>query len=109
MLIRIGYELRFDVPQPTPMLLMLYVHPDTVSALERPERLEVSPATSVTDYIDSFGNRPARIVAPGGQMTVRYDNVARDDGQPEPSITGLSLTPAEALPPECIRFLLASR
>ena len=109
MLIKIGYELRFDVPQPTPMLLMLYVHPDTASALERPEWLEVNPATPVTSYIDSFGNRPARIVAPAGQMTVRDDNVARDGGQPEPSIAGLSLTPAEALPPECMRFLLASR
>ena len=109
MLIRIGYELRFDVSQPTPMLLMLYVHPESAFVLERPQRLEVSPPTPITDYFDSFGNRPARIVAPAGQMTVRYDNVARDSGQPEPSITGLSLTPAEWLPPECMRFLLASR
>ena len=28
MQIRIGYDLIFEVPQPTPMQLMLYVHPD---------------------------------------------------------------------------------
>jgi hypothetical protein len=37
MQIRIGYELAFEVPQPTPMQLMLYVHPDQAGALRHPE------------------------------------------------------------------------
>jgi transglutaminase-like putative cysteine protease len=109
MLIHVGYDLIFEVPKPTPMLLMLYLHPDAAPALQRPERIDVVPDTPVQPYIDSFGNRSARLVAPAGQMRVHYDNVVADSGEPEPSIVGLPLTPAEALPVECMRFLLASR
>jgi hypothetical protein len=34
--LRIGYDLSFEVPQPMPMHLMLYVHPEQASALQRP-------------------------------------------------------------------------
>ena len=43
MLIRIGYELAFEVPRPTSMQLMLYVHPDQAAALRRPEKIVVEP------------------------------------------------------------------
>ena len=33
MRIHVGHELVFEVPQPTPMLLMLYVRPEVAPAL----------------------------------------------------------------------------
>jgi len=109
MQIRIGYELTFEVPRPTPMVLMLYVHPEAAHILTQPEQIVVDPLVAIEDFVDLFGNRAARIVAPPGQTRIHYDNVAEDHGLLEPSIAGLPLTPAASLPPECCQFLLASR
>ena len=109
MRIRIGYELAFEVPLPTAIQLMLYVHPDQAGALESPERIVVEPAVSVEDFTDAFGNRAARIVAPAGSLRVRYDNVIRHPGTVDVPFEGLPLTPVHQMPPECWRFLLASR
>ena len=86
MRIRIGHELVFEVPRPTAILLMLYAHPDATATLEEPERLAVEPALPVEDFVDWFGNRAGRLIAPAGTLRLRYDNVARDGGQPEPVI-----------------------
>ena len=107
--IRVGYELRFEVPRPMPMQLMLYVHPEQATRLRHPERIELEPATAVEDFIDAFGNRAARILAPAGPVRIRYDNVIRDSGRAEAPITGARLMPVHAMPPECWQYLLASR
>ena len=109
MLIRIGYELVFDLPAPTPMVLMLYVYPEVAHVLQQPERLVVEPDVPVQQYLDGFGNRCGRLVAPAGKLRLTYDNVAFDSGEPEPSIAGAKLHRVEDLPPECMQFLLASR
>jgi transglutaminase-like putative cysteine protease len=109
MQIRIGYELAFEVPRATPMQLMLYVHPDQAGALQHPEKIIVEPVTPVEDFIDEFGNRAARVLAPAGSVRIRYDNVIADPGHPDVPFKGLPLTPAHEMPPECWRFLLASR
>lgn len=109
MQIRIGYELAFALSRATPMQLMLYVHPEQAPALRHPERIVVEPAVPVEDFVDGFGNHAARILAPTGSVHIRYDNVIEDAGRPEPSLEGLALTPAHAMPPECWQFLLASR
>ena len=41
MFLRIGYELIFEVPGPTHMLLMLHTHPEQIRVLQRPEKLHV--------------------------------------------------------------------
>src|SRR5438309_2208579 len=64
--IHLGYELRFEVPRPTPMQLMLYVHPEQASRLRQPERIEIEPATAVEDFVDAFGNRAARLPGAAG-------------------------------------------
>jgi transglutaminase-like putative cysteine protease len=86
MLIRIGYDLAFELPRPTPMLLMLYVHPQAAPALRHPERILVEPETTFEDVVDWFGNRAARILAPAGELRIRYDNLVADGGRPQPRI-----------------------
>ena len=109
MQIRIGYELAFEVAQPTPMQLMLYVHPERARDLRNPEAIVVEPAIPLESFIDGFGNRAARILAPAGVVRIRYDNVIDDPGRPDVSFKGLRLTPVHETPAECWRFLLASR
>src|SRR5207248_8460326 len=107
--IRLGYELRFEVPRPTPMQLMLYVHPEQASRLRQPERIEIEPATAVEDFVDEFGNRAARILAPAGTVRIRYDNVIDVSGRAEVPITRARLTPVRAMPPDRRRSLLPAR
>jgi transglutaminase-like putative cysteine protease len=107
--IRIGYDLSFEVPQPTAMQLMLYVRPEQASALQRPESIVVEPPITVDSFVDWFGNRAARILAPAGRLRIRYDNVIDDSGCADVPIAGLRLTPVHEMPAECWRYLFASR
>jgi transglutaminase-like putative cysteine protease len=110
MLIKLGYELVFDILAPrVPMVLMLYVHPEQAHVLRQPEVIHTEPDVPLTGYVDHFGNRCARIVASKGKLRITYDNVAADSGEPEPSIEGATLHPVEDLPPEVLQFLLPSR
>ena len=70
MKIRAGYEIAYECPQPTPMLLMLSVHPSRAADLAR--RRTASPSirpSTARDYRDVFGNICTRIVAPPGRLT----------------------------------------
>lgn len=109
MLIRIGYDMTFDVTAPTPMVLSLYVYPDRAADLERPETIYTEPAIPFKTYIDVFGNRCAVIVAPPGPFRIHSSNVIRDEGLPDARDFNAKQHPIEELPTECIQYLLASR
>jgi hypothetical protein len=68
MRIKVGYELVYDCPQPTPMILTLNIHYSRVSDLLAPDHLVTSPAIPVKGYRDGFGNWCTRLVAPAGQL-----------------------------------------
>ena len=63
MLIKIGFDISYEVWAPTPMILTLFVHPSRHHDVREPERLRIEPEVPVEEFIDSFGNRSARIVA----------------------------------------------
>lgn len=109
MQIHIGFELVFDIPAPVPMMLMLYTHPQQAPLLRQPEYVSVEPPVPVYSFIDGFGNRAGRVLAPAGKVRISYDNVIDDSGLPEPTLEGAYVHPVEELPPECLQFLLASR
>ncbi len=56
MQIRAGYELIYDCPQPTPMILMLSIHYTRVSDIVIPDHLTADPPVPMTSYRDGFGN-----------------------------------------------------
>ena len=107
--IRIGYELIFEVPVPTCMLLALYVHPSRQKDLQGPEKIQVDPPVPVVDYIDGFGNKLARIVAPAGTLRITHQNIIRDTG--ELDVVGWVAEQHEVqdLPTEVLQYLLSSR
>ncbi|MEN3949901.1 transglutaminase family protein [Iodidimonas sp. SYSU 1G8] len=109
MRIRLGYELTYDFPQPTPMIALLNVHYSRVSGLEHPDHLKTSPSVPVESYRDSFGNWCSRLVAPSGRFTMTTDTVIRENGLPDPVDYGAVQHPVEDLPPETLLFLLGSR
>lgn len=109
MRIRAGYEITFDSPAPTPMLLMLNVRPERLADLETPDVIRTDPYVPIRQYRDGFGNLVSRIIAPAGRLTLSADFVVRDGGQPEPAAPGALQHAIEDLPDGVIPFLLGSR
>jgi transglutaminase-like putative cysteine protease len=109
MQIRVGYELIYECPQPTPMIVMLSVHYTRVSDLVRPDYLIAEPAVAIGSYRDSFGNWCSRIVAPQGRLRLTADAIIRDSFALDPLVPAAEQHPVELLPEECLVFLLGSR
>jgi transglutaminase-like putative cysteine protease len=109
MLIRVGYELIYDCPQPTPMLLMLNVHHSRVNDMVVADQLTVDPPVSVNAYHDGFGNWCSRIVAPQGRVRIASTAVVNDTGMPDPVVVSAQQHAVQDLPDEALVFLLGSR
>ncbi len=109
MIIRVGYEIAFELPLPAPVLLMLYLHPSRAATTRSPDRLEVSPKVPVREYIDSYGNRCGRLVAPAGRLVLKNDAVVEDCGLPDLQVPNAEQFQVDQLPNEVLLFLLASR
>lgn len=109
MKLRIGYEVKYEFPQPTPVLLMLNVHFSRVSDLVTPDHIIIKPNVPISGYRDGFGNWCTRILAPEGEMLISSDALIRDDGQPDPVVPEARQFGVEELPEEALVFLLASR
>lgn len=109
MLIRLGSELVFNYPAPTPVLLMLYIHPSRAASIRKLEHLQIEPDVPVEEYFDSYGNRCCRAVVLAGRVTYRIDSLVEDSGLPDVQVTTAWQTPVEELPFDTLRFLLPSR
>jgi transglutaminase-like putative cysteine protease len=106
---RVGYELRYEFPQATPVMMMLNVHYTRVSDLERPDHIVISPSVPISGYRDGFGNWCSRALAPVGAMRISTDTVINDTGLPDPTAPDAGQTQVHELPHEALVFLLASR
>lgn len=109
MLIRIGYDIEFEVPAPTPMLLMLNVHPSRFGSLRGAEQLTIDPFVPRMPYTDVFGNTCGRIVTQAGHVRFRNDAVVYDDGQPDAYDPAARQHFIDELPTDLLQFLLPSR
>jgi transglutaminase-like putative cysteine protease len=109
MRIRLGYELVYDCPQPTPMLLTLSIHFSRVSDVVVPGHLITTPSIPISAYRDGFGNWCSRIVAPAGEIRLSTDTLVNDTGEPDLVVPSAGQHPVESLPEETLVFLLGSR
>ena len=80
MKIRVGYEMIYDFPQPTPLIAVLGMHFTRASDVIVPDYLTVSPSVPITPYRDGFGNWCTRMVAPRGRVTIASMAIVRDSG-----------------------------
>ena len=109
MRIRVGYELLYDCPQPTPMILMLNVHHSRTNDIVTVDRIMTEPAVNVSGYHDGFGNWCSRIVAPAGRIRITTDAIVTDTGEPDPVVPAAVQHPVEELPSDTLVFLMGSR
>jgi len=109
MIIKIGFDIQFEVPAPTPMILMLYVHPSRQADLRGEEKITVEPNIPLTDFTDLYGNRCARVLAPAGDIRFSLETLIEDSGQPDPRHPAAIQHAIEDLPNDTLPFLLTSR
>lgn len=109
MLIRAGYEIRFETASPTPMMAMLSIHPSRQKDLQTPQQIATSPVIPVYNYEDSFGNICTRLTVPSGGVTLSADFIIEDKGLPDARAPDALPTPVEDIPDNVLIYLLGSR
>lgn len=109
MRVRIGCNLKYELPQPTPLIAILNVHHSRFGDLERADYLATSPSVPLENYRDGFGNWCTRMVAPAGDFAISTEGIFRDSGEPDPISPGAREHRVEDLPFETLVYLLGSR
>lgn len=107
--IRVGFEIEYLCPAPTPMLLALSIHYTRAGDLIVPDLLASEPPLVLDTYRDLFGNWCSRIVAPQGRLVLRADALVQDSGLPDVVVPALRQAPVEQLPEAVLLYLLGSR
>ena len=109
MKIRAGFELLYDCPQPTPMILQVSVHPSRQADLISWDGLQVSPPIPANTYHDTFGNFCHVIRAPAGRLRLATDFLVQDSGALDAIVPDARQHRLEELPVDSLIFLLGSR
>ena len=104
MLIEAGYDIAFQCPAQTPMLLQLNVHPSRDADLLSPDTIKSDPPLLMRSYIDHFGNRVTRVEVPAVLVAFSIRFVVHDSGQPDEAPPDTEMTPIPGLPTMCSCF-----
>ncbi len=109
MRISVGYEIIYNHPAATPMMLALRVHPSRAPDLITPDDLVTDPPVDSRTFHDDFGNRITRIIAPAGAIRLFTQAIVRDSGLPDPVVPNAVQHAVEDLPDDTLLFLRGSR
>lgn len=109
MLIRLGYDIRFELPLAAPIVAMLNVHPSRIPDLREPDKLKVEPEMEIQEYVDGFGNICSRLAPPPGPIRLWNSTLIEDDGQLDPQNPSARRLQVDQLPSETLQYLLGSR
>src|SRR6266853_6820426 len=109
MILRLGYDIQFEIPAPIAMVALLNVHPSRVADLRAPDELCVEPGVKVESFIDSFGNRCTRFVAQQGALRLSNSTLIHDAGFADPVRPDARELPVQELPRDILSYLLNSR
>jgi len=109
MLIRLGYDISFDVPLEVPIVALLNVYQSRAGDLREPDVLRVEPEVKIDTYTDVFGNQCSRFVAPPGTIRLYNSTLIEDAGTGDEQDPEAPEIPVGELPTEVLQYLLASR
>ena len=109
MKIRAGYEIIYDSPQPTPMILLLSPHPSRLPDLLSSHQVGFDRPVRTSTYVDGFGNSCTRLMAPAGRLAISTLFLVQDSGLPDTLAPGARQHPVEELPDDVLVYLLGSR
>ena len=109
MILRLGYDIQFEIPSRVAIVALLNVHPSRVADLRAPDQLRVEPWTYVESFIDSFGNCCTRFVAQPGTLRLSNSTLVYDRGFADPVSLDARELPVQDVPYDILRYLLNSR
>jgi transglutaminase-like putative cysteine protease len=109
MQIGVGYELVYDFPQPTPVLLMVNIHHSRAGDITIPDIMTTTPAVPISAYRDGFGNWCTRLMAPAGRIRIAGAGTVWDSGAADPVAPAARQDLVQDLPDDVLQFLLGSR
>jgi transglutaminase-like putative cysteine protease len=109
MMLRLGYDIQFEIPSTVAMVALLHVHPSRAADLRAPDELRVEPETQVESFMDSFGNRCTRFVAQQGTLRLSNSTLLHDAGIADRVKRDARELPVQELPSHLLGFLLNSR
>jgi transglutaminase-like putative cysteine protease len=109
MKIRAGFTIAYECGAPTPMLLVLNLHPSRRGDLLTDQVLTFDPPIEARDYLDGFGNSCTRIVAPAGMTTISTAFEIYDHGRPDVVVEDATQHPIGDMPDDVLVYLLGSR
>ncbi len=99
--------LEFNIPAPTPFLLMLRPRSGSQQWVAREEYV-LSPGVSAVEFTDSFGNLCQRLVAPAGHFFI-HTSVDIETAEASDRALGAPFVEVQMLPDEVLPFLYPSR
>jgi transglutaminase-like putative cysteine protease len=108
MQVRIGCAFQYDSPGPAPMIFIVRAGNYEQYRLVN-EAHQVTPAMPIEDYVDHFGNRAWRLVAPVGSLELEYNAIVEVSSSPDLVLPNLWQTPVERLPYDVLPYTLPSR
>jgi len=109
MLVRLEYDIQFDLPAPVAMVAMLSVHSSRAPDLMEPDELVTEPNLDLTTYFDSFGNQCTRFMAPPGRLRLSCSTLIKNPDTPDEVNFSAREIPVADLPNEVLTYLLNSR
>jgi len=109
MLIRLGYDIEFNIPQPVAVVALLNVHPSREPDLREPDVLRIEPSVKSEQYFDRFGNRCTRFLAPQGRLRIWNSTLVQDSAEKDPVNYQARQHPVEELPVDNLTYLMNSR
>jgi transglutaminase-like putative cysteine protease len=109
MLIRLGFDMEFLLPQPAAMLAMLCVHPSCEPHLREPDMIYLDPFVKSERYTDRFGNTCTRFLAPAGALRLWNSTLVEVSGEPDAVNPQARQHLVEELPSDNLIYLLNSR
>lgn len=109
MLIRYGFQMTFVCQRETAFIARLSVHPERECDVVYELPFHATPMVQSTVFLDDFGTRARRFLAPAGTLTLRADGLIADSGGRDGIDVNAREMPILALPASAMQFLLGSR
>jgi transglutaminase-like putative cysteine protease len=109
MLIRLGYDIQFDVIGEVPIMTLLNVHPSREKDLREADELSTDPLVAIENFQDIFGNHACRLLARAGKIRLQNSTLIEDSGLPDLECLDAREVPVGQLPPGVLPYLLNSR
>jgi hypothetical protein len=83
MLIRLRFDIQFEIPSPVAMVVVYHVHHYRRADLREPDDPRITPHVPLDEYEDSFGNVCTRFVGPAGKLRLYHSTLIEDSGKPD--------------------------